>query len=81
MTMKTTYDLPEDLVQEVNRIARERGVPARDLVRAAITKIIDEDAEPKPFVLKDMSVEGELAPEFANATFAEILEASYGDRA
>lgn len=57
MPMKTTFDLPETLVAEVKRIARTRGTTARELVRQALTRLVDEDAAgPKPFKLRDMSM-------------------------
>lgn len=55
--MKTTFDLPETLVADVKRIARARGTTSRELVRQALTRLVDEDSvEPKPFKLRDMSV-------------------------
>lgn len=57
MPMKTTFDLPEALVAEVKRIARARRTTARELVRQALTRLVDEDSvEPNPFKLRDMSV-------------------------
>lgn len=81
MDMKTTFDLPEALVADVKRIAKERGVTAREIVTQALTRVVEEQS-PKPFKLKDGSFKGGqgLAPEWANATWAEILEDSYGDR-
>ena len=55
--MKTTFDLPETLVADVKRIARARGTTARELVRQALTRLVDEDSTPaQPFKLRDMSV-------------------------
>lgn len=55
--MKTTFDLPETLVADVKRIARARGTTSRELVRQALTRLVDEDStQPKPFKLRDMSV-------------------------
>ena len=57
MPVKTTFDLPETLVADVKRIARARGTTSRELVRQALARIVDEDSvEPKPFKLRDMSV-------------------------
>lgn len=57
MPVKTTFDLPETLVADVKRIARARGTTSRELVRQALTRLVDEDtAQPKPFKLRDMSV-------------------------
>ena len=55
--MKTTFDLPETLVADVKRIARARGTTSRELVRQALTRLVDEEsAVVKPFKLRDMSV-------------------------
>ena len=82
MSMKTTFDLPEALVADVKRIAKQRGQTAREYVQQALVAALKEAETPRePFKLKDLSVGGNgLSPEWANATFAEILEESYGDR-
>jgi len=55
--VKTTFDLPETLVADVKRIARARGTTSRELVRQALTRLVDEDSTPaKPFTLRDRSV-------------------------
>ena len=80
MTMKTTFDLPESLVHDVKRIAKQRGTTARDIVQQALIQVVRDDAAPA-FTLRDASVDGAgLTPEFADATWSEILDASYGDR-
>lgn len=80
MPMKTTFDLPESLIRDVKRIAKNRGTTAKDVVRLALMRVVAEESS-EPFVLRDASVSGGgLTPEFANATWAEILAASYGDR-
>jgi len=80
MTMKTTFDLPESLVRDVKRIAKDRGTTAREIVQQALTKAVEDADAQKPFTLRDSSVPGWLAPEFAYTSFQELLEESYGDR-
>ena len=80
MTMKTTFDLPESLVRDVKRIAKDRGTTAREIVQQALTKAVEDADAQKPFTLRDSSVPGWLAPEFADTSFQELLEESYGDR-
>ncbi len=58
MTMKTTFDLPEALVHEVKRIARERGTTAREIVQQALVRVVDEHEAVEPFALEDVSVPG-----------------------
>jgi len=80
--MKTTFDLPEALVADVKRNAKRRGQTAREFVQQALRAAVADAESPKEaFRLKDLSVGGNgLSPEWANATWAEILEDSYGDR-
>lgn len=77
MPMKTTFDLPETLVQDVKRIARERGTTARAIVQQALTRVVDEDAAAdEPFVLRDMSVPG-WHPALDGAGLNELILRSY----
>jgi len=41
--MKTTFDLPETLVQEVKRIAKVRGTTAKEIVREALLRAVDSN--------------------------------------
>jgi metal-responsive CopG/Arc/MetJ family transcriptional regulator len=77
MTMKTTFDLPESLIRDVKRIAKQRGTTARDIVQQALTKVVEEDTELKPFTLKKMSVPGGLSPEASKYTMHELILMSY----
>lgn len=56
--MKTTFELPEGLVHDVKRIARERGTTAREIVQQALARVVDEHEAIEPFTLKDLSVSG-----------------------
>ena len=83
MSMKTTFDLPEALIADVKRVAKERGQTAREYVQQALVAALKEEQTPRePFKLEDLSFKGGqgLSAEFAGATWEEILEASYGDR-
>ncbi|MCS5720364.1 hypothetical protein N1027_19740 [Herbiconiux sp. CPCC 205763] len=63
--MKTTFDIPEPLVKEIKRIARERGVTARAVVQQALTRVVEEARSEQRFRLPDASVAGwdAMAPE------------------
>lgn len=79
--MKTTFDIPEPLLRDVQQLARERKTTTKSLVEQALIRFLDAEHDAEPFTLKDASVGGSgLSPEFANATFAEILEESYRGR-
>jgi metal-responsive CopG/Arc/MetJ family transcriptional regulator len=58
MSMKTTFDIPEPLVREIKRIARERGVTARAIVQQALTRVVEESSTEHRFTLPDASVAG-----------------------
>ncbi|SHH20593.1 hypothetical protein SAMN05443575_3426 [Jatrophihabitans endophyticus] len=77
--MKTTFDIPEPLLRDVQALARERRTTTKSLVEQALRRLLDEHETQPPFVLRDASVGGGgLTPEFENASFQEILDASYG---
>lgn len=56
--MKTTFDLPETLVDDVKRIAKARGTTAKELVREALVRVVEEDDQRHPFELRDLSQRG-----------------------
>lgn len=58
MTMKTTFDLPEGLVRDVKRLARERGTTAREIVQQALVRVVEENEAIEQFTLNDLSVQG-----------------------
>jgi hypothetical protein len=79
--MKTTFDIPEPLLRDVQALARERKTTTKSLVEQALIRLLDAERDAKPFKLKDASYGGGgLSPEFENATFAEILDESYRGR-
>ncbi|SOD72305.1 VapB protein of antitoxin of type II toxin-antitoxin system [Jatrophihabitans sp. GAS493] len=76
--MKTTFDLPEPLLREVQELAKQRGTTSKSLVEQALRRLIEDQAR-KPFVLPDLSVGGEgLQPEFRDAPWDVIRDAAYG---
>lgn len=77
--MKTTFDIPEPLLRDVQKLAREHKTTTKSLVEQALRKLLDDHATAEPFVLRDASVDGDgLSPEFAAATWDEIRDAAYG---
>lgn len=80
--MKTTFDIPEPLLRDVQKLARERNTTTKSLVEQALIKLLDGERSAEPFVLKDASFKGEggFTPEFENATWAEIRDEIYRGR-
>jgi hypothetical protein len=79
--MKTTVDLPDELLLEARRVARQEHTTLRSLLEEGLRAVIARHHEAGQFALRDASVSGNgLHPEFREAGWAEIREASYGDR-
>jgi hypothetical protein len=57
--MRTTLDLPDPLYRKAKKLARERGVPFRELMAEALRLLFRETAaKKKPYELKDTAVGG-----------------------
>lgn len=80
--MKTTVVIPDALLADVQKIAAENKTTFRALVQEGLLRVVEQDQKKKkPFTLKDMSVGGDgLVAELKDASWAEIIELSYGDR-
>ncbi|SDJ45229.1 antitoxin of type II TA system, VapB [Frankineae bacterium MT45] len=76
--MKTTFDLPEPLLRDVQALAKQRGTTSKSLVEQALRRLIEEQ-QGKTFSLPDLSVDGDgLRPEFKDASWETIRDAAYG---
>ena len=77
--VKTTFDIPEPLLREVQALARERKTTTKSLVEEALRRLLDEAANAKPFTLRDASFRGKggMSPEFANASWEQIRDEIY----
>ena len=40
--MRALVDIPDDLVEKLNVLSREKGVSRASLIRAALTRLVDE---------------------------------------
>lgn len=79
--MKTTIELPDDLFQEAQHLARAEGTTMKSLMEEGLRAAIARHREAGRFALRDASVDGAgLTAEFAGRSWAQIREASYGDR-
>lgn len=58
MPMKTTFDLPEDLVQGIKKLARERDTTARAIVQQSLVRTLAEQEQVPHFELEDASTTG-----------------------
>lgn len=79
--MRTTVDLPDELLLEVQRIAREQHRTMRSVMEEALRSTIAKYQGVQAFELPDASVGGNgLHPEFREAGWDELRAAAYGNR-
>ena len=79
--MRTTVDLPDELLLEVQRIAREQHRTMRSVLEEALRSTIARYQGTQVFELSDASVGGNgLQPEFREAGWDELRAAAYGNR-
>ncbi len=77
--MKTTFDISEPLLRDVQRLARERHTTTKSLVEQALIKLLEDVGDAQPFELRDASFGGSgFSAEFADATAAQLRDAAYG---
>lgn len=79
--MKTTFDLPSQLVEDIKALARARGTTARTIVQQALMRELAEDREAPSFALADKSVEGwsSMSEEFRGRSLHDLVLHSYGE--
>jgi len=79
--MKTTFDLPDSLMDEAKRVAAEGSTTVKALVETGLRKELRSRAQSKPFRLRNASFRGKgLRPETADLSWDQIRELSYGER-
>lgn len=79
--MKTTVELPDELLHEVQQIARAEHTTMKSLLEEGLRAVIARHRRAEAFALRDASVSGRgLRPEVAEGGWAKIRELSYGDR-
>jgi predicted transcriptional regulator len=72
--MKTTVDLPEELLSSVRDLAEQREWEIKEVFEESLRAFLDLQSKPasaKPFRLKHTIVRGRAVPEIS---FAEMLE-------
>ena len=78
--MKTTVEITDDLLVRAKALAGRRNTTLRALIEQGLRLVLKEDRRDKPFKLRKASIRGTgLQPEFRDATWAEIREASGRD--
>lgn len=77
--MKTTVELPDDLVREAKRYAARHGLTLRAVIEEGIRSAFRREAGVRAsFVLRDASVDGSgLQPEFRDEAWSRLRKAAY----
>ncbi|HEX8093937.1 DUF2191 domain-containing protein [Jatrophihabitans sp.] len=77
--MKTSFDISEPLLREVQQLAKQRGTTTKSLVELALAKFLAEAATTTTnFTLRDVSFgAGGMTAEFANAGWERIRDEIY----
>jgi Bacterial antitoxin of type II TA system, VapB len=79
--MKTTVELPDELMREAQELARAEGTTMKSVLEEGLRAVIARHRRTQAFTLPDASVGGRgLRPDVAEAGWAKIRELSYGDR-
>ncbi len=77
--MRTSFDLPDGLLEQAKAVARERGVPVRDLVILGLTRVLSVQRE--PYRLPDLAFEGDgLVEGLEPCDWDEITRRAYEGR-
>lgn len=76
--MKTTVNLPDELVREAQDLARRERTTLKDLIETGLRSVVTQHAQEPGFRLRDASVDGRgLRSEFRGAQWEQIRDAIY----
>ena len=79
--MKTTVELPDDLLRRAKEAARKRGTTLRALIETGLRHVLRRQPASERFVLRDASFDGDgLRPEFADGGWERLRTAIYEGR-
>jgi hypothetical protein len=76
--MKTTVDLPDSLLLDAQRAAREEGTTVKGLIEAGLRTVLAQRAAEPKFRLRDASVGGNgRQAAFRQSGWEQVREAIY----
>jgi D-alanine-D-alanine ligase-like ATP-grasp enzyme len=80
--MKTTVNLPDELLREAQELARRERTTLRDLIETGLRAMVKQSSSGSSFDLTDASVEGRgLQPAFRDASWQQIRDTIYNQPA
>lgn len=79
--MKITIEISPALLAEAKSHALAEHITLDALIKAGLRRVLTDQKQDKPFVLRDGSVGGDgLMPEFQNAPWGKFRDAIYEGR-
>jgi D-alanine-D-alanine ligase-like ATP-grasp enzyme len=76
--MKTTVNLPDELLREAQELARRERTTLRELIETGLRTMVRQRSTGSSFELVDASVEGRgLRPAFRDASWQQIRDTIY----
>ncbi|MGB6206005.1 hypothetical protein [Mycobacterium sp.] len=76
--MKTTVNLPDELLRAAQEVARRERTTLRELIESGLRAVLKQRSGDSPFVLADASVDGHgLHQDFRGASWEKIRDAIY----
>lgn len=77
-SMKTTVNLPDELLREAQELARRERTTLKDLIETGLRTVVAQRSATSAFALTDASVDGNgLQQEFRGARWDQIRDAIY----
>jgi predicted DNA-binding ribbon-helix-helix protein len=79
--MKTTFDIPDPVLDEVRKLAEREGTTVKALVERGLRRVLTDDRKRSAFTLRKASFKGKgLRPELENASWDRLRELAYEGR-
>lgn len=76
--MKTTVNLPDELIREAQELARQQRTTLRELIETGLRAVVRQRLNESAFMLEDASIGGDgLQPAFRGASWEQIRNTIY----
>ena len=79
--MKTTVQIPDSLLKEARKVAREEHTTMKALIETGLRRVISEHSQRERFKLRKATFKGKgLQPDFEGASWDKLRDVSYEGR-